>query len=446
MAVFQMNYGGSSATSSIIDVSFDAEFEGCPYRLVDMSGIDDDITGTVPSSLTVQTKTQRLNTRFKMSVTYNEIEYLGFIDIGTYYGYYTTSISVFIATLDITTKAGANVTARYEGDGTEYSGVADPKGKLELTVYRKGIYTIYGTCGDLTASLPDQDISTTETTYPITLLFVSAILDDNDWDIINTISQRGTATSYWAIGDTKTISFNTKVCTVEWKGSYDVFIMDFDHNAAIEGQGISFGAFKNTDGIDICLVDGDYGARNTLDDDAFHMNVNSSSDAVTWRYCRMRYKVLGSTNVDSLATAPTDTATHPVPKSLMAAFPEDLRSFMKPITKYTNNATSPTTIAIASSVTATTEYLPLLTPFEISGDVGDANVTEASYQTQYAYFANGNSAIKYKHYDTATKAQYWTRSVSASDIMQYCYCDTDGIPDGSKKCDYSLGVFVVFKI
>ena len=92
----------------------------------------------------------------------------------------------------------------------------------------------------------------------------------------------------------------------------------------------------------------------------------------------------------------------------MAALPSDLRAVMKPITKYTDNVAGGTNNA--SNISATIDYLPLLAEFEIFGKRTYANSYEKNYQAQYAYYANGNSKVKYKNSDATAAAAWWSRS------------------------------------
>jgi hypothetical protein len=72
---------------------------------------------------------------------------------------------------------------------------------------------------------------------------------------------------------------------------------------------------------------------------------------------------------------------------------------------------------IESNVTASIDYLPLLAEFEIFGRRIQSNTYETNKQTQYAYYANGNSSIKYRHNNISSTATYWIRSP---------YYNTDG--------------------
>ena len=203
-----------------------------------------------------------------------------------------------------------------------------------------------------------------------------------------------------------------------------MYILGFNHNSSVEGTGISFGGFKTalTDGTDVCLVDGKYGNADTSDTKYFNMN-KSSSNSGGWKSSRMRYSVLGSTNTSG-GNAGSTTATSPVSNTLMAALPSDLRAVMKPITKYTDNTGGGSDTA--SYVTATTDYLPLLSEFEVQGTKSYANSAEKNHQAQYTYYANSNSKVKYRHSSTGSTAWWWLRSPNSSNSNNFCNVNTNG--------------------
>ena len=111
----------------------------------------------------------------------------------------------------------------------------------------------------------------------------------------------------------------------------------------------------------------------------------------------MRSKVLGS------ASSPTS----PTANTLLAALPADLRAVMKSCTKYTDNKGGGNT---ASNVSSTTDYLFLLSEYEVFATHQYCNDAEPNYQAQYDYFKAGNSKVANKHSATGTAAVWWLRS------------------------------------
>jgi hypothetical protein len=96
---------------------------------------------------------------------------------------------------------------------------------------------------------------------------------------------------------------------------------------------------------------------------------------------------------------------------------------MKSITKYTDNTGGGSDTA--SYVTATTDYLPLLSEFEVQGARTYANSAEQNYQKQYDYYKAGNSKVKNRHNATAA-GYWWLRSPIAGNASIFCYVTTTG--------------------
>ena len=140
----------------------------------------------------------------------------------------------------------------------------------------------------------------------------------------------------------------------------------------------------------------------------------SNTNSGGWNNSHMRKTVLGS----------NATPTSPTANTLLACLPADLRADMKSVTKYSDNTGGGSNTA--SYVTATTDYLWLLSEFEVHGRRSYANSAEQNSQAQYDYYKAGNSKVKNKH-DATTKAAYWwLRSVYASNGRSFCRVNTDG--------------------
>ena len=133
----------------------------------------------------------------------------------------------------------------------------------------------------------------------------------------------------------------------------------------------------------------------------------------------MRSKVLGS------ASSPTS----PTANTLLAALPSDLRAVMKSCTKYTDNKGGGNT---ASNVSSTTDYLFLLSEYEVFATHQYCNDAEPNYQAQYDYFKAGNSKVANKHSATGTAAVWWLRSPTYSNIYHgtsFCEVSSSGSLD-----------------
>ena len=123
---------------------------------------------------------------------------------------------------------------------------------------------------------------------------------------------------------------------------------------------------------------------------------------------------------------------------LIGALPSALRSVMKSVTKYTDN-TGGGSGSVSGNVTSTTDYMFLLSEYEVFGSISQANTNEAAKQAQYAYYSAGNSKIKYKHNVTSTAAAWWLRSPYASDFSRFARVTTDGTVD-YLNANYSFGL------
>lgn len=269
----------------------------------------------------------------------------------------------------------------------------------------------------------------------------------------------------WSVGDCKKITLNGTVGTLSLS-NYEtyVFILGFDHNASVEGYGISFGCFKTakTSGIDVALCDDAYNTNaGYTGAKKFALNHwgSSSSPYNTnyggWKGCDARYDILGSTDSapSGYGSTPTTsrtgvdasstTATSPVANTLMAALPSDLRAVMKPITKYTDNTGNSSNVQ--ANVTASIDYLPLLSEYEVQGARSYANQYEQNSQTQYAYYSNSNSKIKYNHSSTSSAVIWWCRSAYYNGAYNFCGVFTDGGAN-SISSRYSRGLAPVFLV
>lgn len=269
----------------------------------------------------------------------------------------------------------------------------------------------------------------------------SSTLNDNSWETISAISAAGTGANYWSVGDAKTITLSGTVGTVSLNADYNVYIIGFNHNSDKEGTGISFGGFETTDAThkQLCLVDGSYDTT-TSSATAFTMNT-SNTNSGGWKNCHMRKTILGSTDVAN-GDATSATITNPASGTLMAVLPSDLRAVLKPITKYTNNVGQS---SVASAITPTVDYLPLLSEYEVFKTTTRANTNEATYQAQYQYYASGKSKVKYRHNSVSNTAYWWLRSPYASTSNYFCNVYTGSTIDHYGAL-HSLGVAPAFLV
>lgn len=269
-------------------------------------------------------------------------------------------------------------------------------------------------------------------TFTVKAKFVpaKATLDTMSWADIRKVSDAGIAKDYWAVGDAKGLQINGTVSATSINQKVYAFILGFDHNSGREGTNrIHFQIGKTAaTGTQICFVDAKYANWNGT----FTMNGSTSSNGTNvggWNGCSMRNTLLSQNPLS------------PGSKSFMAALPSDLRAVMKSVTKYSDN-TGGTTNA-ASAITATTDYLFLLSEWEVQGARTYASQYEQNYQQRYAYYANGNSKVFYRHSATGSTAFWWLRSVYAGDSNYFCGVNTNGNANNSLSGD-SRGVAPAF--
>lgn len=315
----------------------------------------------------------------------------------------------------VSVKTGTTVTC---SKGATTLTATSVDGKCSFNVNDYGVWTVSIDSDTQTVNVEYVQL------YEVTLKTISSTLNDNDWATIKSVAEKSQGPNYWSVGDTKQITINGKLSDGLTLSNYQtwVYIIGFDHNSEKEGTGIAFQGFKTaqSNGTDICLCDSGYNsAKNS--GQWFNMNNNNSTSG-GWNGCNMRNN------------------TMPVVK---AALPTDLQAVIKTTTLYTDNTGGGGTSA--SYVTATQDELYLLAEFEISGAHTYANTAEQNYQKQYAYYAVGNSKVKYRHNSTAAAAWWWDRSVNAPNINSFSIIASDS-STGTGSALYSYGLAPAFKV
>lgn len=265
----------------------------------------------------------------------------------------------------------------------------------------------------ITVSYSEGGVTKT-TTQSITVTAISSTLNSNSWATIKAVSDAGKGDNYWDVGDTKIITINGTVQGFTFSNLYiSVFILGFNHNSRWDGNNrIHFQIGKISNKL-VGLCDSNYGSYVSS---GFCMNT-SRTNSGGWSNSHMRKTVLGNSG----------TPSSPPANSLLAALPADLRAVMKSVYKYTDNTGGGSDTA--SYVTATTDYLFLLAEFEYHGKRTYANSAEQNYQKQYDYYKAGNSKVHYRHDNTGSAVNAWTRSAYSSGSSIFCRVNTDGTPD-----------------
>lgn len=272
----------------------------------------------------------------------------------------------------------------------------------------------------------------TNKTCAVTVTMPVATLNSNSWATIKEASDGGMGANYWSVGDTKSVTLNGKVGNFTFSNlAVNAFILGFNHNATREGGNRIHWQIGKISGKDIALCDNNYNS-NQSSNGYFNMNPNNSNSG-GWNGSYMRKTLLGNSG----------TPTSPPANSLLAALPSDLRAVMKSTTKYTDNTGGGSNTA--SYVTATTDYLFLLSEYEVHGTRSYANSAEQNYQLQYDYYKAGNSKIAYKHTDQSTAVNWWLRSPYYGSSYSFCNVGNNGNAD-DRNADWVIGVRPGFSV
>lgn len=318
----------------------------------------------------------------------------------------------------VTVKSGATVTATKGSLSVSGTSV---NGTCTLTVPEAGTWSVKATHNGQTSGT--KSVTFTDR-YAVTLSFVSAVLNDNDWATIKKISDKGEGANYWSVGDCKAVTLNGTVGTLTLS-NYTIyaFILGFNHNAELEGQNrihFQLGKTALSGGTDVALCDSKYNSQASATG-YFSMNSNATNSG-GWNSSQMRTNICGTSLASYSGT-------------IIAVIPAALRAIIKSVTKYTDNTGASSD---ASAVTATTDYFFLLAEYEVFGTISRGNPNESSKQAQYSYYSAGNSKVKYNHSATSTAVVWWLRSPFAGSSTYF----TLVIPDGAVSNDnahYSIG-------
>lgn len=262
-------------------------------------------------------------------------------------------------------------------------------------------------------------------TVNVSVSLISNTLNENSWADIKSVSDAGTGATYWNVGDYKNIQISGTVQGMSLNSTVRAFILGFNHNSGKEGSNrIHFQIGKTTSGTDIAFCDFNY--NNAGSSQGFRMNL-SNTNSGGWNGSYGRNTLLGNSG----------TPTSPPANSFLAALSLDLRSVMKPVTKYTDNTGGGGNSS--GAVTATTDYLFFLAEFEVHGARSYANQYEQNYQAQYDYYKAGNSKVKYRHDATGTAVYHRCRSAFCGNSYYFCSVHTDG-DAGSSYANFSIGL------
>lgn len=339
---------------------------------------------------------------------------------------YSNTLNLFYATVKINCETGATVTLE-KGESVWTAIATDNSASFE--VERSGEYTATVNYNGIVVSKVIT-IGTTSGVFIYNIFATKLSLEETDWSRISAISAEGNPENYFSIGDTKSVHLSGQVGVYSSTSADElvldetmyVYIIGFNHNAEIEGNGIHFGCFKNADGVDVALVDYKYG----------NMAGGNSPYSVS-QFTSIISHVLGGEVIDG-----NDIITNPPANTLMAAFPVDLRTALKQITKY--NSTR-------YNIESRKYYITIPNVFEIkAANMGYANST-ADVTKRYAYYVNGASAKRYKHSDPASACGYFVREIiNKYEVTYSAPVMAESGSAGFMHSSYAYGVTAIFMV
>lgn len=308
------------------------------------------------------------------------------------------------------------------GDTTTLTGVVPSNNYAEITVSK------LGTTFTLICNGVVMTVTSAQYYGYAAIVFKGYYIDfnQNTWQDISEVSQKGIAANLWRVGDKKTIHIEGTIGTLPVNQDIQVFIIGINHNSAREGTNrIHIQIGKNTSGHSIAFCDSQYN-NNVNSTRYFSMNSSNTNNG-GWNETQMKNTILHS------GTAPSNTGSN----TFMSVLPADLRAVMKSCTKYTDNTGGGSDNA--SYVTATTEYLPLLAEFEVFGVRSYANSAEQNYQSQYDYYKAGNSKVFNGAGTHTSSVAWWLRSPYYHYDDWFCLVNNGGTSIGYS-ARYSCGV------
>lgn len=296
-------------------------------------------------------------------------------------------------TLTVTVDAGSTVKA--QNGSTTLTETSN--GTVKFWLPNTGTWNV-------TASLDGQSKQenvecSSYTDYTILVSYFPNTLNDCTWQEISDFSSSGKISSYYDVGDTKTIVLNGTLTPQMQETTYysnvsiDVFVIGFNHNYLIEGSNITHFEIGKIAGVLIALGD------RYKDKSASGMFL-LGRNATGWDDFSLRNNLYNNGTTSN---------------TVYGLLPEDLRSVMKSVTKYFNSTSS----AIKSS----NDYLSVLSEFEITG-TNSVSISTGKEQ-QYDYYKFGNARIFHNYSEISAKTICWTRS-SADYSGGFCNIDESG--------------------
>lgn len=285
-------------------------------------------------------------------------------------------------------------------DGIVYTGISTGTNAFDIKVNDKGTYEIWASVDGAGASKVDSVAVSQPEEYNVDVLIVSRTLNDNSWVTISKISSSGTATSYWAIGDSKEIILNGTVKALTLNNlSIRAVIIGIDHNKDVESPDTHLIHFQ------IGKINASNREMNGLVDDYYNTNVYNTKNGFYMAYSFKNYGWSASACRDYLGQYKTDNNT------FLKCLPQELQTQLKVVIKYSTEGHygTPSSYKPAESK----NLIFLLSEFEWVGSEIYGNDSSSDKNVYYDYYKIGND-YRVKNYKNENTVKCWTRSQGRS--------------------------------
>ena len=298
--------------------------------------------------------------------------------------------------------------------------------------------------------------------YDLTLEFISPVLSENSLTVISEVSQAGTGANYWSVGDTYPMTLNGKIgdyLTLTNTTLY-AFILHFNlPQNGVADNNIIWGCFKNENGVDVALVDSNYNTDPTSGSKSFNMNhwwntATYGTNYGGWKGTDLRYDILGAVSTQPSQYGSNKTTanvgynangtefSNPKADTLLAAMPSEWRGVLRLWKRYIDSVGNSSNVD--ANINETIDAISLLTEFEVQGARTYANQYEQNHQVQMAYYAGGNSKVRYRHDDGSSVVRAWCASPRYDNNYNFCNVNINGSATTRSVSD-SGGVPAAFK-
>ena len=304
---------------------------------------------------------------------------------------YPITIKYFSAILQVTSDAGATVTAT---NGTKrFTDTIPSGGVLSMNITSAGTYAVTVTKNGKSSGAMPVDITTNASTYTVECALFYPILADNSWTEIKQASSSGQAPYLWSVGDEIDIAIGSK--------TYTFVILDFNHDLTWDGTkaGITFG-LKNL---------------------------------MTTTY------TMGETNNLGYKESVIDKLLNDTSSStcILNLLPSDLTTNIGKACKKWDSGNS------SGFVNGMyTRYLFIFSETEI---FGTSTCSTADQGSQYSYFVNESNRKKYLSNGEGNLSGWWTRTSFSASTTMFCAASSSG-ELLCTRADTSLGVCFGFCI